>query len=68
MPTHGSLSKGGKVRKLSPKEFREIEVQEKYAKIKKKMWHRKKHKSPRIKNRRKYELYLLGKYPKNTQR
>jgi len=59
LPSHGSLSKSGKVRVRSPKTFREEEIKEKGIIITKKYWHKKKHKDPMRNNRKKYKRSLL---------
>jgi len=66
MPTHGSLSKSGKVRSLTPKSFREETIIERGIKKPKRYWHRKKHKDPIRKNRNKFKRYLLKRWPKNN--
>jgi ribosomal protein S30 len=58
MPTHGSLSKAGKVRSQNKKSFREQLV----GREKRKYYHRKKHSIPRINNRRKFEKLMKGEY------
>jgi len=65
-PTHGSLSKSGKVRSLTPRDFREEVIIERGIKRPKRYWHRKKHKDPMRKNRRKFNRLQLGRWPKNN--
>lgn len=49
MPSHGSLSKAGKVRGKTPRQW---DLGKRKGKI---YYHYKKHKSPKIRNRRKFE-------------
>lgn len=55
MPTHGSLSKAGKARKLNPvRNWREGKQS------RKQLWFRgKKKKVPRVRNRRRYEIATM---------
>jgi len=64
MPSHGSLSKAGKMRdRLQFKRgFREEEKVSRRGKLeKRKYYHHRKHKCPRVANRKRYERLLRSK-------
>lgn len=54
MPSHGSLTKAGKTRGHSPKPWKEHDkLKSGYPR-----WHHKKHLSPRVAKRRRFNMYL----------
>ena len=56
MPTHGSLTKAGKVRQLTPRQWAN---QTRKSKSGAPLQHLKPHKCPRVANRRKYEKRVI---------
>jgi len=65
-PSHGALSKSGKVRNLNRKEFRKVKDMNGYTG--KTYYHKRKHESPIRKNREKfYKNFVLKRRKKRTR-